>query len=387
MPSEHYLTERRPLAGIFQSHLAEALKNKGHNVCIVSAGLIPARFVLSYPYKPNENYQGIKIYRLYRRLCLPGRLINKLFYQKIVSFYLKLFHKCITENFKPHLVHAHNCLFAGIAARQIKRRFHVPYIITEHSSIFMHKKLSYKHKELISTALTDSAVNTVVSNALKKKFYELFPAEKKPFHTVFNIIEKQFVDINENTIRKFSNKTSSFVFLNVASLDRNKNQAGLLRAFSKAFKGQHNLKLKLVGHGSLMDSLKNLTSDLGIEKQVEFLGLLGRRDILQEFLKCNAFVLSSYHETFGVSLIEALACGKPVISTRCGGPEDIVDESNGLLVPPGDVESMAYALREIYQRILNGYFDCISIRSKIIQKFGPDAIVDKLEKYYLQAIS
>ena len=65
----------------------------------------------------------------------------------------------------------------------------------------------------------------------------------------------------------------------------------------------------------------------------------------------DAFVLSSAYETFGVVLIEALACGKPVVSTACGGPDYIVTEENGLLVPVGDTQALGAALEQMIRTI------------------------------------
>ena len=79
-------------------------------------------------------------------------------------------------------------------------------------------------------------------------------------------------------------------------------------------------------------ALEALVQEKALTEQVTFLGSLTREQVRQEVSEADAFVLSSEYETFGVVVIEALALGKPVIATRCGGPESIVVPSVGYLV-------------------------------------------------------
>jgi glycosyltransferase involved in cell wall biosynthesis len=95
---------------------------------------------------------------------------------------------------------------------------------------------------------------------------------------------------------------------------------------------------------------------------------------------CDVFVLSSIVETFGVVLIEVLAVGKPVVATKCGGPEDIVNQDNGILVPTKDVHALAEAMYNIYLNI--NKYDASLIRNDCISRFGKDSFVEKLRHIY-----
>jgi len=91
--------------------------------------------------------------------------------------------------------------------------------------------------------------------------------------------------------------------------------------------------------------LAQLARDLGIEKHVTFLGL--RSDVARILNTLDAFVLSSHTEGFSIACIEAMACGVPVIASRSGGPEEILEGEAGLLVPTGDPEALALAIERV----------------------------------------
>lgn len=126
-----------------------------------------------------------------------------------------------------------------------------------------------------------------------------------------------------------------------------------------------------------------LTKKLGVERQVRFLGELTRKQVKQEISESDAFVLSSEYETFGVVLVEALALGKPVIATKCGGPESIVISEVGYLVEK-ILKKLASALVAFVEN--KNKFDANFIREYCRSSFGEKAIVEKLEKIYSAAL-
>ena len=99
--------------------------------------------------------------------------------------------------------------------------------------------------------------------------------------------------------------------------------------------------------------------------------------------QCDVFVLPSLYETFGVVLIEALAAGKPVIATRCGGPESIVNDENGLLVAPANSDALGRAMRQMVEAI--DRFNKDIIRSDCIARFSRQAVIEQLGRVYCLA--
>jgi glycosyltransferase involved in cell wall biosynthesis len=119
----------------------------------------------------------------------------------------------------------------------------------------------------------------------------------------------------------------------------------LLRAFKHVQHAQPSMKLLLVGDGPLRKQLEHLASSLEIRDRVNFLGLQGRIEVRQLLHDCELFVLPSRSEPFGIAIIEAMACKKPVVSTKVGGIREIIeDRRNGVLVEPNDPRALAGAI-------------------------------------------
>ena len=107
--------------------------------------------------------------------------------------------------------------------------------------------------------------------------------------------------------------------------------------------------------------------------------IVGRKNKheLISILKCsNAFVLASKAETFGVSFVEAMMLGLPVISTSCGGPEDFINQDNGLLVAVDDIDGLSKALIYMYKNALN--YNKNIIINEASRRFSPTIIASKL---------
>lgn len=159
----------------------------------------------------------------------------------------------------------------------------------------------------------------------------------------------------------------------------------LINAFAKVFKGQKDIRLKIGGDGSEKNNLIEQAEQLGVSKQIDFLGRLTRDQVKHEVLSADAFVLSSEYETFGVVLIEALALGKPIIATKCGGPESIISPEVGYLVEKNSIDDLARAMSDLFENY--GQFESEEIREYCIQQFSEDAVIKKLETIYMDVLS
>jgi len=102
---------------------------------------------------------------------------------------------------------------------------------------------------------------------------------------------------------------------------------------------------------------------------------------LRELIRnSHAIVCSSHVETFAVSVAEAMACGKPVVVTRSGGPEDYVTDESGIIVPPGDPAALAAAMQQLqanYER-----YRPETVRAVCVERYSDEALVNRLEAIY-----
>ena len=383
IPSEHYLTKEKPLAGIFQGHLVGLLQEFGIKTGVISAGFTPFEYSLKpYPYTAVEKKAETTIYRSYFRTFIPGRFALKLLWPLLVRRYCKLFESYMNSEGRPDLIHAHNCLFAGVVAHAIKKKHGIPYIITEHSSLYERGFITPHQISLSREVFRDADAKTTVSTALGNVLTSSVGPEVLPFTSIYNVLETGFF-INPALMPKMGG--SVFTFLSVGSLDANKNHLLLIRSFAAAFANDLHFRLQIGGSGELRSELEQEVINLNISKQVEFLGHLSRQEVVKSMAECQSFVLCSTVETFGVVLIEALGLGRPVIATRCGGPEDIVTDLNGLLVPVGDQELLTVALK----RMVNKYNDYnpMLIQEDCINRFGRSAFFKRINTIYTSIIN
>jgi glycosyltransferase involved in cell wall biosynthesis len=142
----------------------------------------------------------------------------------------------------------------------------------------------------------------------------------------------------------------------------------------------NSFELVLGGDGPDRQKLEQLAQSLNVSKYLHFLGGLNREQVRDRMQKCDVFVLSSLHETFGVVVGEAMACGKPVISTRCGGPEFIVNEENGVLVDVADPQALAGAMADFIEERVS--FDPQKVRASVVDRFSPEAFVRNITAVY-----
>jgi glycosyltransferase involved in cell wall biosynthesis len=140
---------------------------------------------------------------------------------------------------------------------------------------------------------------------------------------------------------------SAFI-LSVASHDEWKGLDVLIQAIALLLEEGEAVRLVLVGDGPLRSELEHLAARLGVHQQIEFIGYQPRREVARLLNECTLFVLPSRSESLGIAVVEALACGKPVVATAVGGiPEIVEDGTSGILVEPEDARGLAAAIRRL----------------------------------------
>lgn len=374
IPSEHFITQTQPLGGIFQYHQAKALGNAGNQIGVLSVGYITPRYLISkYIYTKEEKINDINIKRDYKQLYFPHRYMPfKILKNNYIKMADKLYSEYIKEFGMPDIIHAHNFLYAGVIAEFLKDKYGIKYIVTEHSSSFVRNKLSNEKIRSIENVGKKASKVTAVSSSFNNILKEY---TKTNIDLLSNIVDNFFFQ------KKFQKKISNdFIFLHIASLDKNKNQEFLIRSFEKIAKLNDKIYLNIAGDGYMRNFLDSLVKKLDIEKQVNFLGRMSQEKVREEMMKSNCFILSSNFETFGVVLIEALACGLPLITTKCGGPEDIVNEQNGILINVENQLQLEDAMMTMYKNASK--YDKQKLRSDAKDRFGEKAFIKNAMKYY-----
>ena len=408
--SSEILNEKNILPSIFELSQAKILKSKGIKVSILSVGTIYSASniikaiikKLAFQSKTNTLSQEYSIYLLLRILLstytgkyptlkqtvegIPvfigmGSIRKKLIglTSSWVTIGLSSFEYYKKQNNPPDIIHAHSrFLLAAVLARRIREKFQIPYVVTEHSDMLFNENLTSFEVSSLNKAYTYASSVIAVSSVLSKQIKRVVPYAGN-INILPNVLDSKF-----ESIKLLYENKDSFSFINIASLDKNKNQSILIHAFHKAFAKRNEIKLKIIGDGELRTELNDLIIKLNLQNQVSLLGYLTTKEVINELLQSNAFVLTSKFETFGVVLIEAMACGLPVISTRSGGPEEVVSDSVGLLVNQNVVE-ISNAMTHFEQR--RTYWNRAEIRSECIRCFGTEEFYRKILKIYNTCIT
>jgi glycosyltransferase involved in cell wall biosynthesis len=289
---------------------------------------------------------------------------------------LKLYRRYVEDFGRPDVVHAHAALYGGALARQLWLREGVPYMLTEHSSMYPRGRVSRAQVRIARDAARDARRKFAVSEAFARFLEGYFGAADGAWDVMPNIVDASF---GEHALGA-APTDGSFAFLTVGGLTENKGLDLLLDAFARSFANDPSVRLRIGGHGPERARLERQAAQLGLASRVEFLGALTRQQVADELARAQALAHPSRYETFGVAIVEALAMGRPVVATRCGGPDAIVTSRDGLLVPVDDVAALADAMRQLRER--GGDVDAAAIRRGCLERFGEGAVTARLREAY-----
>lgn len=361
MPSARY-----PLNGVFAFDQARALKKMGVDVFFFSIDVRSIRRKREWFYSTGEKDSII-----WYNYSIPLSPINgriALFIEKFLV--RKLYQKLLRDNIKIDLTHAHFTSM-GILANELKEKYGIPYVITEHSStmnmpvipdsLLNLSKISYNNASKVIT------VSSLLADSIKKK-------TGVQAVTIPNIIDTSIFSLSPKECHKGLN------IVTTALLSKRKRIHLLLQAVYELSAEFPDIKVDIIGDGVEYEKLLKYSKEHFVEGTVSFHGLLDRKEAGLIYNKSDCFVLPSALETFGVVYIEAMAAGLPVIATRCGGPEDFVDETNGVLIEVDDLHQLKNAIKHMYYHHIE--YNKKIIKDSVTSKFSPKVVSRQILTIY-----
>ena len=371
-PSRHI-----PISGIFFKEQAEALAKVIEKVGVVSPLFRTGRHL---DFSRNKNYKGqVNGVITYTREIWHYPRLKKFNQNNWFKSCERLFEEYLKENGRPDLIHVHSIILSGSFAEYIKRKYNIPFVITEHSTGF-HENYFEKDLRNFSQIVSKSSYNIAVSKNLADILENKIEGK---WDVLPNIVNQSFLDAGK--IKLKINKPRGKIFFSLGMLVPIKGFDILLKAFTKLVKLDNEVQLKIGGEGIERKKLEGIIRENKITKNVRLLGNLSRLETLKEFSSSDFFILPSLYETFGVVVIEALACGLPTIATRCGGPDFTITKEVGILVNKNSVEELYLAMEQMLGNT-NNY-----IRQDIIQyceeNFSENAVNSKLLKIYNKVLN
>lgn len=314
-------------SGVLATELGMALSEKGHEVHFITYQQ-PVRL----HFHPNIYYHEVAVptYPLFDyppyETALASTMVN------------------VILNNNLDVLHVHYAIphaSAAYFARQIlkKQGRDIPFITTLHGTDITLVGKDHTYSPVVTFSINESDAITAVSKNLKDETYRSFPIEKE-IEVITNFVDmKRFRHSDKNHFKKMLAPNGERILAHVSNFRKVKRVEDVIRVFEKVH-AQMPCKLLMIGDGPERPGAEELCRSLQICNDIRF---LGKQDQMDEILSItDLFILPSQYESFGLSALEAMACGVPAISTNAGGlPEINVHGVTGFFSEVGDVDDMA----------------------------------------------
>lgn len=280
------------------------------------------------------------------------------------------------------LIHVHILTRLGLLAWILAFQRKIPYLITEHWSRYLPVNNDFNgfFRRWISrfvvkraariTTVTENLATAMRNHGLKNPNYSVLP----------NVVNMQLFKPEKH---KAGRNGVKFVHLSCFE-DKSKNISGLLNTLAALREEQLDFECDLIGDGMDFELLKRYATELGLTEHLNFTGLLEGEQLAKTLAGADFMVMFSNYENMPVVILEALACGLPVVATRVGGIPEMINTRNGLLVEPNDEVAFKEAIKWMSEHYPQ--FDADKLRASVADIYGFEAVGKVLNDWYLEAI-
>ena len=365
-----------PYGGEFCLDQARALKAVGHEVRILSnvqlGVTIGLKGYLCLPYRRYEHQRdGITVCQSFQR-GVP--MVIRWNVRRWVRIVCSMFEDYVNKYGVPDVLHAHCSKWAGYAAMQISRKYHIPYVITEHlSRLVFEKEFGPAPSDVWQIPLLKEAyekANLVipVSEELVENIACYFGKNYR-WQAVSNTIDTDFFHYQAR--KPLDGRP--FRFCCLANNWPMKGYDILIPAFRQLRELGKNVELHIAGRGTDSAEFRSSLSDGMITH-----GLINKEAVRELLYQSDALVLASRSEVQPLSLLEAMSTGIPVISTECV-PQSLRIEGGSTIVPIDDVRALAEAMSDVTN---NSPVDGQWLSQEVKRMASPEVIGRKLEQLF-----
>lgn len=324
---------------------------------------------------------------------VTGNLTEKIIYynsyktnfkiiDRAISFlnYKKHYRNAVKQYFsdegKPKYVHVHVAMYAGVAAMWIKKKWNIPYFVTEHWAGY--------YRECVPSIYDYSYLFRLLNKQILKEAALFFPVTKD----LGEIVKRDFADIsyhvipnvvNTNFFKYASSTPAKFRFIHISHINFQKNPEGMFRAAQILKARGYDFELFMLGNEN--ESLNELASKYGLLPDVViYKNAVPYAEVASCIQIASAFLLFSRFENLPCVLLEALCCGLPVITTNVGGIAEVVHDGNGILVENGNIEELVNAM----QKMIDNYhtYNKEKIAAEAAAKFSYARVGGQIADFY-----
>ncbi len=367
-----YPTAESPVHGIFVKDHAKAV-SIFNDVVVVYCETAARKHKFRFGKISDKIEDGIRTIRIKHGNYYLGKLRQFLEILHILFMVRNL----KRNGWRPDIVHGHFYL-SGLAAVFIGKMFKIPVVMSEHWSAFPLGTL--RNINILEARFVLSRANIIlpVSDDLRKSIQS--HGIKNRFKVMPNPIDTDFFKPTSipGPIKKKKR------ILTVARLTPVKGIDYLIRAIKKLINERADFALDIIGDGPNRRAYEKMTRNEGLSRVIKFHGLKPKFEVVQFMVQCDFYVQVSLYETFGVTFIEAMSCGKPVVATDLPTMRDKINPGRGILVPPRNVAALAGALGDMLDHCHD--YSAEEIARYVHNNYSYETIGLKLNKIYHEAL-
>ena len=284
----------------------------------------------------------------------------------------------------PDLVHVHVLLRTGLFAWVLRAVRGIPFVVTEHWTLYLPQRatgISWLRLVLTRAVVRRAAALHTVSGGLRDAMAALGFVNSNAV-VIANVVDTAL-------FRPSAATSVQPTLLHVSAFhDQVKNLSGVLRVVARLRTTWPGLRLRIAGYGPDEQALHATAASLGLlaDGTAVFLGKLAHEAVAAEMAQATALVSFSRAETFGCVLLEARACGCPVVATRTGGVPELFQPENtfGLLVEPDDEAALEAAIAAVLSDAAQ--FDPNRLRADVAARCAPEAVGAAFGALYRQVL-
>ena len=328
----------RRISDIFVKEQVNYLKNYFENVYVIAPTSIWTEYLLKEHFE-NYSYDNVQVYY---PLCInfPAPYVPK-YLKRFWIFFEKIqIEKLIkSEKINFDLIHAHFTWHPGAVAVELKKDFNVPVVITEHTSITLHKALKRKDHSYFKAWRESDTIIRVLK--IKEKLFKKF--NKNTVNIPNGFDEKKFYRMAKEKCRdKLNLPTDRKIIFTIGYLIEVKGHKYSIEAIEEIIKRRKDILYIIGGSGPLKDKLQNKIDESNLQEYIKLIGFVPHEELPILMNACDLFLLPSLSEGNPTVMFECLGCGKPFIGTKVGGEPDIITSDDyGLLCEPANSKELA----------------------------------------------
>jgi glycosyltransferase involved in cell wall biosynthesis len=276
---------------------------------------------------------------------------------------------------RPDVVHIQSTIDAGILAFEHLVSMKIPYVITEHGSFFRRHMVPDWKLPLVKKCFGNACASFAVSNSLIADLQTIGVEAK--IGIMPNTYDSELFNIEG------AQRSEIFTFVMVCALHESLKGVDIaVEAFAKLLQHHDDCRLIIAGAGPDAVQIDQRIDRLGIASNTKTIGPQSRADVARLMKKSHCIVSASRVETFGVTLIEGLACGLAAVATRSGGPEDFIVAPHGVLVPVNDPERLAIAMRDTLENYDSSADARVARNEYVTRNYSKQAFYSRIAPVY-----